>query len=65
MLSFLAGMVGGEFSKEIRKLHEGVKDFNLDLNVLIRFILSNFGIKNSKKKELKRYTRLPKSTSLR
>jgi hypothetical protein len=47
MLSFLAGTVGGEFSKGIRKLHEGVKDFNLDLNVLIRFILSNFGIKQT------------------
>jgi hypothetical protein len=47
MLSFLAGTMGGEFSKEIRKLYEGVKDFNLDLNVLIRFILSNFGIKQT------------------
>jgi hypothetical protein len=47
MLSFLAGTVGGEFSKGIRKLHEGIKDFNLDLNVLIRFILSNLGIKQT------------------
>lgn len=46
-LSFLAGVVGGEFSKGIRKLHECVKDFNLDLNILIRFVLSNFGIKQT------------------
>jgi hypothetical protein len=47
MLSFLAGMVSGEFSKEVRRLHKGVKDFNLDLNVLVRFVLSNFGVKQT------------------
>lgn len=47
MLSFLAGTVGGEFGKGIRKIHEGIRDFNLDLNILIRFILSNFGIKQT------------------
>jgi len=47
MLSFLAGMVSGEFSKEVRKIYSEIKDFNLDLNVLIRFILSNFGIKQT------------------
>jgi len=47
MLSFLAGTVGGEFSKGIRELHKEVKDFDIDLNVLIRFILSNSGIKQT------------------
>jgi len=47
MLSFLAGMVSGEFSKRVRRLYEGVKDSNLDLNVLIRFVLSNFGVKQT------------------
>jgi hypothetical protein len=46
-LSFLAGVVHGEFSKGIRKLHKSVEDFNLDLNILIRFVLSNFGIKQT------------------
>lgn len=47
MLSFLAGMVSGGFSKEVRRLYECVKGFNLDLNILIRFVLSNFGIKQT------------------
>lgn len=41
MLSLLAGTVSGDFSKEIKRMHKSLEGYGLDLNVLIRFVLSN------------------------
>jgi hypothetical protein len=47
MLSFLAGTVSGDFSKEVRKIHKKLEKYDIDLNVLTRFVLSNFKIKQT------------------
>ena len=44
MLSFLAGTISGELGKGIREIHNKLKKYDIDLNIIIRFVLSNFGI---------------------
>ena len=55
MLSFLAGVVSGDFSKQIRSIHRELENRDLDLNTLIRFILSNFGVKQTVFSNVKRF----------
>jgi len=47
MLSFLAGTVSGEFRSEMRSLYKKFEKYDIDLNILIRFVLSNFGVKQT------------------
>jgi hypothetical protein len=47
MLSFIAGTVSGEFSRRIRMIYKSLENYGLELNVLIRFVLSNFGVKQT------------------
>jgi len=55
MLSFIAGMISGRFSREIRELHDKLKLYDLKLNVLIRFVLSNFGVSQTVFSDAKRF----------
>jgi len=48
MLSFLAGKLGGEFKKKVSKLQDELENkFNIKLSPVIRFVLSNLGLKQS------------------
>lgn len=56
MLSFLAGTVGGELGREIRRIYKELRDYDLDLSILIRFILSNFGVKQTVFSNVKQFS---------
>lgn len=48
MLSYLGGEIGGEFVSRIRKIHDKLEDkIGLDLQPLLRFLFSNFGLKQA------------------
>ena len=48
MLSFLAGAIGGDLKKRIRDLYEKLyAKFEIDLQPVIRFVFSNFGLKQT------------------
>ena len=48
MLSFLAGSIGGELKNKIRDIYERLYDkFEIDLQPVIRFVFSNFGLKQT------------------
>jgi hypothetical protein len=48
MLSFLAGAISGELKKRIRDIHESLyASFEIDLQPIIRFVFSNFGLKQT------------------
>jgi hypothetical protein len=48
MLSFLAGAVSGSLKKRIRDLYEDLyTDFEIDLQPIVRFAFSNFGLKQT------------------
>lgn len=48
MLSFLAGAVSGDLKKRIRDLYEDLyREFEIDLQPVIRFAFSNFGLKQT------------------
>jgi hypothetical protein len=48
MLSFLAGAISGELKKRIRDVYESLyTGFEIDLQPIIRFVFSNFGLKQT------------------
>jgi len=48
MLSFLAGAISGELKKRIRDVYESLyTSFEIDLQPIIRFVFSNFGLKQT------------------
>ncbi len=48
MLSFLAGAISGDLKKKVYELHEPLhKDFEIELQPVIRFAFSNFGLKQT------------------
>ncbi len=58
MLSFLAGAISGELKKKIRDLYEGLYDkFEIDLQPVIRFTFSNFGLKQTQISKVKQFRR--------
>lgn len=58
MLSFLAGAVGGELKQRISELYEAFyKDFALDLQPIIRFVFSRFGLKQTQISKVEQFKR--------
>jgi len=48
MLSYLGGEIGGEFVSRIRKIHDELENMiGLDLQPLLRFLFSNFGLRQT------------------
>jgi hypothetical protein len=48
MLSFLAGAISGELKKRIRDIYDSLyTNFEIDLQPIIRFVFSNFGLKQT------------------
>jgi len=48
MLSYLGGEIGGEFVSKIRKIHDELENkIGLELQPLLRFLFSNFGLKQT------------------
>ncbi|MCR4408748.1 MAG: DUF262 domain-containing protein [Candidatus Saccharicenans sp.] len=64
MLSFLAGSVGGELKKRIRELYEKFYEiFEIDLQPIIRFTFSNFGLKQTQISKVEQFKRNVKKIS--
>ena len=58
MLSFLAGAVGGDLKKRIRDLYEDLyRKFEIDLQPVIRFAFSNFGLKQTQISKVEQFKR--------
>ncbi|WP_457640685.1 GmrSD restriction endonuclease domain-containing protein [Persephonella sp.] len=58
MLSFLAGAISGELKKKIRDLYEDLYDkFEIDLQPVIRFTFSNFGLKQTQISKVEQFKR--------
>lgn len=58
MLSFLAGAVGGDLKKRIRDLYENLyAKFEIDLQPVIRFAFSNFGLKQTQISKVEQFKR--------
>ena len=58
MLSFLAGAISGELKKKIRDLYESMYDkFEIDLQPVIRFAFSNFGLKQTQISKVEQFKR--------
>jgi len=48
MLSFLAGAISGDLKEKVYKLYESLYDiFEIELQPVIRFAFSNFGLKQT------------------
>ena len=58
MLSYLGGEIGGEFVSRIRKIHDELEDkIGLDLQPLLRFLFSNFGLKQPQISKVEQFRR--------
>lgn len=58
MLSFLAGAVGGDLKKRIRDLYEDLyRKFEIDLQPVIRFAFSDFGLKQTQISKVEQFKR--------
>jgi len=58
MLSFLAGAISGELKKRIRDLYEDLyRRFEIDLQPIIRFIFSNFDLKQTQISRVEQFKR--------
>lgn len=58
MLSFLAGAVGGDLKQRIRDLYEDLRGkFEIDLQPVIRFAFSNFGLKQTQISKVEQFKR--------
>jgi hypothetical protein len=58
MLSFLAGAVGGDLKERIRSLYEDLYiKFEIDLQPVIRFAFSNFGLKQTQISKVEQFKR--------
>jgi len=58
MLSFLAGAISGELKKKIRDLYEDLYNkFEIDLQPVIRFTFSNFGLKQTQISKVEQFKR--------
>jgi len=56
MLSFLAGAISGELKEKVYKLYEPLyKTFEIDLQPVIRFAFSNFGLKQTQISKVKQF----------
>jgi len=47
MLSFLAGRIRGPLSLEIKRLYKDLEEFKIDIQPVIRFVFSEFGLQQS------------------
>jgi len=58
MLSFLAGAISGDLKKRIRDLYEDLYEkFEIDLQPVIRFAFSNFGLKQTQISKVEQFKR--------
>jgi hypothetical protein len=58
MLSFLAGSISGELKQQIRDLYEDLfRKFEIDLQPIIRFTFSNFGLKQTQISKVEQFKR--------
>jgi hypothetical protein len=58
MLSFLAGSISGDLKKRTRDLYEALyKRFEIDLQPVIRFAFSNFGLKQTQISKVEQFKR--------
>ena len=58
MLSFLAGAISGDLKKRIRDLYENLYEkFEIDLQPVIRFAFSNFGLKQTQISKVEQFKR--------
>ena len=58
MLSFLAGAVSGDLKENIRTLYEDLfKKFGIDLQPVIRFAFSNFGLKQTQISKVEQFNK--------
>jgi len=58
MLSFLAGAISGDLKRRIRNLYEDLYEkFEIDLQPVIRFAFSNFGLKQTQISKVEQFKR--------